>query len=216
MNALSTDTLLQTFLSIFPSETSVAVSDSHQFIYYQPSKVINLNIKPGDKIRKGSATYQALNLKKKIFTFIDSDIFGVSYYGLSVPIIDEGQSLGCVTAVFPMQTHFSLPTVLTVRYSDRWVPVPIQNILYLEAENRKTKIVGSNITGTHKYNLSDIEILLPGDTFVRCHRSFIVNVNEIAEIQPDFHSTFLLIMRNGDRVPVSQSFASHFRKMLIF
>ncbi|MEI2435280.1 LytTR family DNA-binding domain-containing protein, partial [Priestia megaterium] len=43
-----------------------------------------------------------------------------------------------------------------------------------------------------------------------------VNVTQIQEIYPDTHSTFLLVMNNGEKIPVSQSYASYFRKLLGF
>ena len=54
------------------------------------------------------------------------------------------------------------------------------------------------LTGTHKYSLQEFEYLLPKDSFIRCHRSFIVNVNHMKAIYPDTHSTFVLSMDNGE------------------
>ncbi|NCU17928.1 LytTR family DNA-binding domain-containing protein [Pallidibacillus pasinlerensis] len=216
MERISTDQLLEIFTEIFPKDTSIAISDTRVYKDYIPSPAINLEIKPGDQIKKGSATYKALSLKRKIFSYVDPNVFGVSYFGLSVPILEKGKPDRVVTAIFPTRVNFSLPKIFTIKNGDRWYPVPVQNILYLEAENRKAKIVTKNVEGYHKLNLSEIEYLLPADYFIRCHRSFIVNVNAIAEIQPDFHSTFLLVMNNGDRIPVSQSYASYFRKQLMF
>lgn len=208
--------MFQTFTEIMPKETSIAVADKESFVYYQPSDVIDLQIKPGDKIKRGSATYQALSLKRKVFSLIDESVFGVSYYGLSVPIFEKGHPNAVITAIFPANSKLALPHFLTIKNGDRWFPVPMDDIIYLEAENRKAKVVTNRLKGYHKYSLSDLESFLPTDQFIRCHRSFIVNINQIAEIQPDFHSTFLLIMKNGDRVPVSQSHASSFRKQLFY
>ena len=212
----STKSIMETLKRILPPETSYAVANQREFIYYRPSKAIDLKIKPGDKIRSGSATHKALTLKQKVFSYIDSSVFGKSYYGLSVPVMKDGKPRSCVTAIFPIWSSIAYPKHLTVKQGDCWYPVAVDDILYLEAVNRKAKIYGREITGMHKYNLSALENLLPQDRFIRCHRSFIINVDAIAEIQPDFHSTFLLIMENGDRVPVSQTFASSFRKFLLF
>jgi hypothetical protein len=216
VNQISTTHLLDTFSEVFPEDTSIAIADSRTFIYYKPSPVIDLQIKPGDQVKQGSATYKAFSLRRSIFSYIDSSVFGVSYFGLSVPIFNNGKPVNCVTAIFPMRKNYSLPAFFTVKNEDCWYPVAVSDILYLEAENRKAKIVTEQIQGYHKFNLSEIEYLLPSEYFIRCHRSFIVNVRAIAEIQPDFHSTFILIMNNGDRIPVSQSYASYFRKQFMF
>lgn len=71
--------------------------------------------------------------------------------------------------------------------------------MYLEAKDKKTYVNAEELTGTHKYSLQEFEYLLPKDSFIRCHRSFIVNVNHIQAIYPDTHSTFyfLWIMERG-------------------
>jgi DNA-binding LytR/AlgR family response regulator len=88
--------------------------------------------------------------------------------------------------------------------------------MYLEASDRKTKVVSERVIGTHKYTLNEFDFLLPKDYFVRCHRSFIVNINHIKEIYPDTHSTLVLIMKNKQKITVSQTYTSYFRKLLGF
>ena len=39
--------------------------------------------------------------------------------------------------------------------------------------------------GYHRLNLSDLELFLAPDSFIRCHRSYIVNIDFIDEIQPE-------------------------------
>ena len=99
--------------------------------------------------------------------------------------------------------------------TDGWIPVPFSKVMYLEAKDKKT-YVNSEELSEHINTLQEFEYLLPKDSFIRCHRSFIVNVNHIKAIYPDTHSTFVLSMDNGERVPVSQSYASYFRKLLGF
>jgi two-component system response regulator LytT len=211
---LSIPSIINVFNELFPIQTSIAVSDAKRYVYYQPSKYVNLPIQPGDQIKEGSLTYKALTTRQKISDTIGPDVFGVSYYGMSVPVFEQGQPMGCITAILPFKP--SKLHVLTVKTTDRWVPVPFEKIMYLEAQLRKTKIKAETVEGLHKYNLSDLELLLPQDDFIRVHRSYIVNLNYIREIQPDSHSTFLLIMKDQTKIPVSQSYASDFRKTLLF
>lgn len=199
---------------LFSDEASIAVSNTEQYIYYRPSKRIDLKIKKGDPVKEGTITHKALTGKQKISEFIDRDLFGVPYYGMAVPLIQEGKLEGCVSAIFPaMATGKS---VVTVKYNDGWVPVPFPEVMYLEASDRKTHVVTQKLTGTHKYTLNEFDFLLPKDYFVRCHRSYIVNVNYIKEIYPDIHSTLVLIMKNEIKITVSQSYTSYFRKLLGF
>lgn len=133
---------------------------------------------------------------------------------MAVPFSNNGKLEGCVTAIYPALTDGK--AVVTLKTTDGWVPVPFSKVMYLEAKDKKTYVNAEELTGTHKYSLQEFEYLLPKDSFIRCHRSFIVNVNHMKAIYPDTHSTFVLSMDNGERVPVSQSYASYFRKLLGF
>ncbi len=213
---ISVSSLMESFEDLFPKETSFAVSDAKRFIYYKPSNKIDLQIRPGDKIKENTVTFKALTIQQKISEHINSNVFGIPYYGTSVPILHDGTPQGCVTAILSSAQLRFLADFLTVRIEDSWKPIPHKDIMFLEAQHRKTWVQSNRGMGTNKFNLSELEYILPADLFIRCHRSYIVNVNYIAEIQPDSHSTFLLIMKDGTKVPVSQTYAKHFRKILAF
>ncbi|MGD8192145.1 LytTR family DNA-binding domain-containing protein [Brevibacillus ginsengisoli] len=214
MDTQTITSIMGVISELLPKHTSIAISDRHQYIYYKPSKSIDLSIQPGDRIKEGSLTSKALSVQHRLSEYIDSSVFGTSYFGMSVPIFEEGQPQACITAILPYKP--SQPAFLTVKTDDRWIPVPNEQVLYLEAQNRKTKVKSQRIEGYHKCNLSELELILPPDEFIRVHRSYIVNINYIHEIQPDSHSTFLLIMKDQTKIPVSQSFSSYFRKVLNF
>jgi DNA-binding LytR/AlgR family response regulator len=214
MDTVTIPSIMSVIAELFPNHTSIAVSDAQQYIYYKPSKAIDLNIQPGDKIKEGTLTHKALTARQKLSAYVDASVFGVAYFGMSVPIFEQGQAKGCVTAILPSKP--SQLAFLTVKTSDRWIPVPYEKIMYLEAQNRKTKVKTAQIEGFHKCNLSELELMLPEDIFMRVHRSYIVNLNDIQEIQPDSHSTFLLIMKDQSKIPVSQTYASYFRRALRF
>jgi two-component system, LytTR family, response regulator LytT len=197
-------------------ETSIAVADDQQFIFYQPSKKIDLKIRPGDRLQEGTVSYQALTYHQKVAQYVESDLFGVSYFGMSVPILDGANAKVCVTAILPSKPKKKAPPFVVVKTDDRWTPVPYEQIIYLETQNRKTMVKSDREYGSNKYHLNELEWFLPEDIFVRCHRSYIVNIQHIADIYPDCHSTFLLVMKDKSRIPVSQGYASYFRRILGF
>lgn len=217
MDRFSVRSVLNIISEFIPKEDmSIAVADEKHFIYYQPSKRLDLGIKPGDIINDDTVTYKALQEKQKVSEHIDHNGFGVSYYGISVPVIDNDKPKGAVTAILPCKPLLLSSSFLTVKTNEHWIPIPNEEIMYLEALNRKTRIQSQHVNGFHKYNLSELELVLPRNTFIRVHRSYIVNINFIAEILPDFHSTFLLIMKDKSKIQVSQTYASQFRKALGF
>ncbi|MEK3856079.1 LytTR family DNA-binding domain-containing protein [Cytobacillus sp. FSL H8-0458] len=214
MESITVVSLLDVIGELFSDEISIAVSNTSEYIYYRPSKRIDLKIRSGDMVKEGTIAYKALGTQQRVSEFIDRDVFGVPYHGMAVPFLHEGKLEGCVTAIFPALTDGK--SVVTMKTNDGWIPIPFSEVVCLEAKDKKTYVHAGGHSGTHKYSLQDFEYSLPKDSFIRCHRSFIVNVNHIKEIFPDTHSTFLLVMKNGDRVPVSQSYSSYFRKLLGF
>ncbi len=214
MKDITLGSLLDVIGEVFSDEISIAVSNTNEYMYYRPSKRIDLKIKEGDPIKEGTMAYKAMQMEQKVSEFINRDVFGVPYHGMAMPFFHNGQLEGCVTAIYPALADGK--SVVTVKTNDGWIPIPFEKVVYMEAKDKKTTVYFGQVTGTHKNTLQEFEYLLPKDSFIRCHRSFIVNVNHIEAIYPDTHSTFVLSMDNGERVPVSQSYSSYFRKLLGF
>lgn len=214
MERLSFGSLLDVIGELFSDEISIAVSNTKEYIYYRPSKRVDLKIRTGDPVKEGTIAYKALHTEQKVSEFIDRDVFGVPYHGMAVPFHNERVLEGCVTAIYPAMTEGK--SVVTVKTSDGWKPIPFNDVKYLEVKDRKTHVYADAYVGTNKKALQEFEYSLPRESFIRCHRSFIVNVNHITDIYPDTHSTFVLAMDNGTRIPVSQSYSSYFRKSLGF
>ncbi|MEC5424002.1 LytTR family DNA-binding domain-containing protein [Virgibacillus sp. C22-A2] len=214
MQKLTITSLLDVIGELFSDEISIAVSNTKEYIYYRPSKRIDLKIRPGDVIKEETLAHKALITEQKVSEFINRNVYGVPYHGMAVPFHYDGKLEGCVLAIYPALTEGK--SVVTVKTEDGWKPIPFDDVKYLEVKDRKTLVFAEGFEGTHKNALQEFEYTLPRETFIRCHRSFIVNVNHIEDIHPDTHSTFVLAMNNGTKIPVSQSYSSYFRKLLGF
>ncbi|USG66207.1 LytTR family transcriptional regulator [Brevibacillus ruminantium] len=215
--------VLQMVGEVIPADVSVAISYERRYIYYQPSPVIDLKIKPGDQVREGSATDKALAVREKIAEYVEGDVFGVPYYGISKPLVRDGQVVGCITAIYPkdMMPFTALmpePKVLIGKGENGWVPLRLADITFIRSQDGKTWLHTAADSYVNRYSLTELEQLLSPASFLRCHRSYMVNVEAIGFIHPHFHSTFLLEMKDKHRtrVPVSQSYASSFRQILGF
>jgi two-component system, LytTR family, response regulator len=218
------DSLIQSFREFFPYETSIAISDRQHYLIYKPSKSIDLKISPGEHLKKGSIAQQALTEKQKVMNYVPANVFGVPYFGLGTPIFDDqGKPIGSVTLILPPeQANLFQPLprneFLIGQTEDRFVPVHYEQVAFFTSEEGQTYMH----TKLEKYRirrtLQELEWSLPTHLFVRCHRAFLINVAYIQEIHRDFHSTFLLLMKDKDqtRIPVSQKYASTFRRVLGF
>lgn len=215
MEMISVQTMMHILNELDLPDTSIALANDERFIYYRPSKEVDLHIRPGDQVSDRTVTHAALTKKERITAHKDSAEFGVPYYGMSMPIMDDDTIHGCVTLIRPSHQQFTEMASLAIRTVDRWKMIPFEDVVYIEAQSRKTIVHGRGTEGVHKLNITQLSTQLPA-SFMRCHRSYVVNVKQIAEIHPDSHSTFTLIMKNGVRVPVSQSYAKYFRAQLYF
>ncbi|EPD52335.1 hypothetical protein HMPREF1210_01688 [Paenisporosarcina sp. HGH0030] len=206
--------MLDVIGELFSDEISIAVSDGEHYVYYRPSVRVDLKIKAGDMVKPGSLAHKALSSGQKVSDFINRDVFAVPYHGMAVPFHRDGKVVGSVTAIYPSFTEGK--SVVMLKTQDGWVPVPFTDVKFLEVRGKKTHIEANGVSGTHRKSLQAFEFILPRELFVRCHRSFIVNVHQIREVFPDTHSTLVLLMNDGTKIPVSQSYASYFRKLLDF
>lgn len=208
--------ILETMSKMMNLEVAIAIADSHKWIYYQPGRAIDLKIKPGDSIPEGALTLKALENKREISDHVDRGVYGVPYYATSIPLVEEDRIEGCITAIYPDQKLRH--TFLIGKKEDRWIPIPFEEIYYISSNEGKTHLHTAQGILQNKYSLSELERILPAETFIRCHRAFIVNIHSIREIQPDFHSTFLLTIKSeqAESVPVSQKYAHAFRQFLGF
>ncbi|WP_027725588.1 LytTR family DNA-binding domain-containing protein [Tuberibacillus calidus] len=206
------------------NDAAISISDRRQFIYYQPGKAINLPIRPGEPLREGTASLQTVLSKAHVTKVVDPQVFGIPYYAIGYPIIENDKIEGSITAIFPLQkarpNETAKPAInlLMGRTEDRFLPIKFHDIHWISSKQKKTLIHTNHGTYQNKYTLQHLEEILPKNRFIRCHRSYIVNIESIKEIHPHFHSTFQLVMNDqqGHHIPVSQSYASQFRDILGF
>ena len=83
--------------------------------------------------------------------------------------------------------------------------INIQNIQYLEAADDYVKIHTAEGVFLKNKTLSFYEQSLPADSFIRTHRSFLLNIQEITRIDPYEKDSHLAILRTGSKVPVSKN-----------
>lgn len=88
--------------------------------------------------------------------------------------------------------------------------VAYRQILYLEALDKLLCIHTDRQSITVRRSLSSLEKTLP-ESFVRCHRAYIVNSAYINEIN---YSSMTLTLRNGDAVPVSRGQRTELKRLL--
>ena len=54
-------------------------------------------------------------------------------------------------------------------------------------------------------SLSEVVALLPRDRFLRIHRSTVVNIARVRELQPWFHGEYIVVLRDGTNLKLSRT-----------
>ncbi|SDD55974.1 LytR/AlgR family response regulator transcription factor [Niabella drilacis] len=83
--------------------------------------------------------------------------------------------------------------------------IPVQEVLYLEAADDFVKIFTKDGYFLKNKTMSFFENFLPQDLFVRSHRSYIVNIQEITRIDPYEKDGHVAILKNGTKINVSRN-----------
>ena len=106
---------------------------------------------------------------------------------------------------------------LAIKVEDRFLLVQSDDIIYASLADNVITIVTESLTGTSNYRrLDELHSHLDPDVFWRVHRSHLVNINKIKEIEPWFSRNYILKMKDGKRtkIPVSRAQTKRLREYL--
>jgi two-component system LytT family response regulator len=77
--------------------------------------------------------------------------------------------------------------------------------LYLEAADDYVKVHTKEGYFLKNKTMSHFEQVLDGQQFVRSHRSYIINIQQITRIDPYEKDGHVAVLRSGSQIPVSRS-----------
>jgi len=83
--------------------------------------------------------------------------------------------------------------------------IPVHDVYYLEAADDYVKVFTQEGSFLKNKTMSHFEKTLDPQQFVRSHRSYIVNVQQITRIDPYEKDNHIAILKSGGRVPVSRN-----------
>lgn len=104
---------------------------------------------------------------------------------------------------------------ISISKSDSIVVINKAEIMYCCANNKKTYVYIQDGCYECRYTLEQLENVLDKETFLRCHRSYIVNLQYIREISPMFNQTYIIKLKNSRaEIPVSRNYAVRMKDLL--
>lgn len=92
--------------------------------------------------------------------------------------------------------------------------VPVQEIHYIEAYDDYVKIHTADDVYLKKQTMQHFEAGLSAAHFVRVHRSFIIQVQQLTRIDPVNKDSHVALLKSGARVPLSRSGYVKLKKIL--
>jgi len=95
-----------------------------------------------------------------------------------------------------------------VRSAGRVLLVPVRDVEAIEADGNYVRLhVDAARHHVLRDTMDEVAARLDPQRFVRVHRSWIVNVDQVLELQSWFHGAHRLVLRRGRRVPVGRTYA---------
>jgi len=108
------------------------------------------------------------------------------------------------------------PSKVLVNFNGRLVLVDTAEVIYASIERSQITVVGAEVQGLSNYKtLEELQADLDPQTFWRAHRSYLVNINRIKEVEPWFKSSYRLRMSDPDatEIPVSRGQTKRLREL---
>jgi DNA-binding LytR/AlgR family response regulator len=92
--------------------------------------------------------------------------------------------------------------------------LPRSSILYLQAHGDYVRVASSEGRFLVRARLSDLEERWAAHGFLRVHRGFVVNLRRAVEVRPRLNGTAVLVMADGDEVPIARRQVGELRRKL--
>lgn len=104
---------------------------------------------------------------------------------------------------------------LFVQKSEKLFNLEVKDIMQLEASGDYTVLTTKNDQYLSSSGIGKLEEKLNPDQFIRIHRSTIINLNYLKEIEKHFNGGLIVKMQNGKSFPVSRTYAKQIRKKVV-
>jgi two-component system LytT family response regulator len=92
--------------------------------------------------------------------------------------------------------------------------IPAGKLDYAEAQDDYVALRSEGKTWLKQQTIASLEAALHPKRFVRIHRGFLVNIERITRIEPNTKDTWIAVLTDGTRVPVSRGGYARFNSLV--
>lgn len=103
---------------------------------------------------------------------------------------------------------------VVVRDGARVTLIPIAKLDYAEAQDDYVALASEGKKHLKQQTISGLEAGLDPKRFVRIHRSYIVNLERVAKVEPYGKESHVAVLTNGTQLPVSRTGYARLRALL--
>ncbi|HYL83373.1 MAG TPA: response regulator [Candidatus Angelobacter sp.] len=103
---------------------------------------------------------------------------------------------------------------LVVKDGTKVTLIPVAKLDYAEAQDDYVALASQGKKHLKQQTIASLEACLDPNSFVRVHRSYIVNLERVARIEPYGKESRLAILADGTRLPVSRAGYARLKSLL--
>lgn len=105
------------------------------------------------------------------------------------------------------------PAKILVQKQNKLVTIAVDDVVRIEAFGDYSKLITTSHSYLSNYGISVLEEKLNAHIFIRIHRSSIINLNKIKELNK-YTKSYDVTMQNGDIVRVSRGYMDNIKKLM--
>lgn len=92
--------------------------------------------------------------------------------------------------------------------------IPVSEVIRVEAQDDYVEFHTTKGRFLKKETMTQLEQQLPADRFLRIHRSHIIRLDQMEKLEKYGKESYLVILKNGDKVQVSKSRIKNLKELL--
>ena len=103
---------------------------------------------------------------------------------------------------------------IAVRDGTRVLIIPVAKLDYAEAQDDYVALAADGKKHLKQQTISSLESALDPSRFMRIHRSYIVNLERVAKVEPYAKDSHVAVLTSGAQLPVSRAGYARLREFL--
>lgn len=105
------------------------------------------------------------------------------------------------------------PERILVQKQNKLITISVEDVIRIEAFGDYSKLITKDNIFLSNYGISTLEEKLNDAIFIRVHRSSIINLNKVKELNK-YTKSYDVTMQNGDLVRVSRGYMDNIKKLM--